>query len=160
MGQDRVGPAYKLFVALETYRRDNELTWDEMAKRSKTGRQTLTNLRDGKDKPRLKTVYKIADTIGLNRTKAEQLAGWRTVEELAAPETPTPQAPTPPTPPAADPHAGAVDAREAILRDPRLDEKQAAVLVATYDAIVRAFQPPGVPPRRSSAPTEGERRAS
>lgn len=164
IGQERVGPAHNFFVAVERYRRTNLLTWEELAKKAGTGRQTLTNLRDSKERPRLVTVHKIADAIGMGeeKEKAEELAGYPpvgpvepsdaearegVVEEDAGVAEEEGEAVAPP-----------VDAREAILRDPRLNNQQAAVLVATFDAIVRAFQQPGPAPRRNGGEAAEEQR--
>ncbi|MFG3710776.1 helix-turn-helix transcriptional regulator [Micromonospora sp. NPDC047730] len=134
---------------MERYRRTERLTWEEMAKAAGVGRQTLNNLRDSKESPRLRTVHKIAAAIGMDQEKAEALAGIEPVEPVEEETEAAPEA-------TGDP---AVDARSAIMRDPRLNDRSRKLMLDVFDAIAARFDDPA-PPQPAADDNRGHRRAS
>ncbi|GAA3749924.1 hypothetical protein GCM10022379_18200 [Micromonospora maritima] len=136
MGQNRHGPAYALWVAMERYRRDNRLTLEQFAARARVGRQTLDRLKDSRTPPRTTTVHKIAGAMGMRLTSAEELAGLTPAGGERAPTAEDRSSES------GTPAPGGVDTREAIMRDPRLNDEGRRVVLAAYDAIASAFNPP------------------
>ncbi|TDB81444.1 XRE family transcriptional regulator [Micromonospora fluostatini] len=108
--------AYQLWAAVEDERLKRGWTAVRMAEHLGLPRNTISRLKTSPRPPHVGTVHTIADSLGIDREEAEEMAGLR-----------------PPT----SARTGAVSVREAIQRDWFYTEEQRRAMLAIVDAFDR-----------------------
>ncbi|XVU25775.1 helix-turn-helix domain-containing protein [Actinoplanes sp. CA-054009] len=113
------GVAYAFWQRVQNERLRQGLTALELAKRSGVGRNTIDRLENGKRKPLVTTVHKLADALHIDRQEALRDAGL-SIDHLVI------------TDPAQD-HVGIDEVRRAILEASAYTEDQRRALLAQLD---------------------------